>query len=184
MATQIRNLSGRPMPLPFPYGGVIPVGGKAIVNDTFANVLAKLGGLEAVRTFFDLKTTTDTPDHAYGPLTGPYTLSTGVQGRPDGAAVLFRFPVVDNFSFAVDMANSRGVLGVAPNASAIFSLQKNAVQFGTLTFLAGQTVGTFLAALATSFVAGVDILTVVAPNPQDLLLGDLGLTLAGTRTLT
>jgi hypothetical protein len=80
----------------------------------------------------------------------------------------------------VNLAGSFAVLGVAPSANAVFLLQKNGVTFATLTFLAGQTNGSFVAAVATSFTAG-QILSIVAPSPQDLLLADLGFGFAGLR---
>lgn len=115
----------------------------------------------------------------FGGVVGAYDLAGGVMGRPDGNATILRFPTPRAFSLPAALTGSRAVVGVAPSVDSVFSLKKNAVQFGTLTFLAGQVVGVFAAALATAFVGG-DVLTVVAPNPQDLLLADLGFSLAGT----
>jgi hypothetical protein len=49
-----------------------------------------------------------------------------------------------------------------------------------MQFAAGVTTPTFTAATATDFAAG-DVLTIIAPNPADSTLADIGFALAGIR---
>lgn len=82
-------------------------------------------------------------------------------------------------NFALNLADSIGSSRVAAAASAVFSICRNDVQFGTLTFGAGQTVGTFSASVA-AFTES-DVLSVLAPNPADATLSGIRLTLIGYR---
>ena len=109
-----------------------------------------------------------------------YDIAGGISGRPDAGAVLLRLPTPRRINFPIGMTLSRAVLGVAPAAIAVFNVQKNGVTFGTITFAAASLVGVFAAAVAVDF-AETDILTVVAPAPQDLLLADPGFALAAKR---
>jgi hypothetical protein len=61
-----------------------------------------------------------------------------------------------------------------------FSLRKNGTQFATMQFSSGASTATFTAASDTDFAAG-DVLTVIAPNPADSTLADIGFALAGVR---
>jgi hypothetical protein len=49
-----------------------------------------------------------------------------------------------------------------------------------MQFAAGISTATFTAATATDFAAG-DILTILAPNPADSTLADIGFSLAASR---
>jgi hypothetical protein len=74
---------------------------------------------------------------------------------------------------------------VAATAQAVFSLKKAGVEFGTLTFGAGQTTGVFAVAADTVFdgtAAAPVELRLVAPNPQDAALADFAMTLRLNRT--
>ncbi len=99
-------------------------------------------------------------------------------GVPGASAIVFRLPVTRALTFPAGMPFSRAVLLVAPTASTVFSIQKNDVEFATITFAAGAMVGTFTSASDTSLVAG-DILSIVAPGTPDGTAADLGVTLAG-----
>jgi hypothetical protein len=61
----------------------------------------------------------------------------------------------------------------------VFSIEKNGVAFGTMTFAASGTTATFAAASQADFVAG-DVLMVVCPADLNSL-ADLGVALAGFR---
>ena len=54
--TSIRNISGGAMPLPSPYGGMLPAGKSAVVIDTPEQILANLGGPDFVPNVVDLET--------------------------------------------------------------------------------------------------------------------------------
>lgn len=89
---------------------------------------------------------------------------------------LFNRPV----TFAAGLADSRAKCGTASTATAVFSIQKNGVEFGTIAIAASGTTGTFASASGASFTAG-DILDVVGPSPRDATLADMHVTLFGYR---
>src|SRR3990167_1292164 len=82
-------------------------------------------------------------------------------------------------TFVVGLTTSRAKSDVAATAQAVFSLRKNGVEFGTITFAAASTTGVFAAASETIFVDG-DELDVVAPSVMDATLRGLKFLIAGT----
>lgn len=110
----------------------------------------------------------------------PYDVGGTYIDKPADGVIILRFPMPRAMQFPSSMTGSQGVSGVAAAASSVFSLRKNGSQFGTMTFGVGSSVASFAAATATSFAAG-DVLTVMAPSPQDSTLADIGFSLAGTR---
>jgi hypothetical protein len=111
----------------------------------------------------------------------PYDVGGSVGGQPDAGETILRYPFPRAVSFAAGLPGSRGVAGTAPAADATLDLRRNAVSFGTMTFAAASTTATFAVPSEVSFAAG-DVLTVVAPTPQDSALADLGFSFAGTRS--
>lgn len=101
--------------------------------------------------------------------------------KPEAGQRILRVPMVHVVSFPAGLVGSLGSAAIAPTAAAVFSIQKNGVQIGTATFGASQASAVFSFASAVSFAVG-DILSIVAPNPQDATLYDLSLVLVGTRT--
>lgn len=110
----------------------------------------------------------------------PYDIGGTLAGVPTGGSVVLRYPVPRAVRFPAGMANGRGVAGTASGATATFLLRKNGTQFASMQFAAGVTTPTFTAATATDFAAG-DVLTIIAPNPADSTLADIGFALAGIR---
>lgn len=110
----------------------------------------------------------------------PYDIGGTLPGMPTGGSTVLRYPLPRAIQFPAGMTNSRGVAGTASGATATFSIRKNGTQFATMEFEAGISTPTFAAASATSLTAG-DVLTVVAPNPADGALADIGFALAGIR---
>lgn len=110
----------------------------------------------------------------------PYDIGGSVAGQPGLGAVLLRFPFPRAVRFMAGMAGSRGIAADAASATAVFTLRKNGVDFGTMEFAASASVATFTAASDTDFAIG-DILTMVAPNPVDATLADVGFSLVGMR---
>lgn len=102
----------------------------------------------------------------------------GVEGLPAVGSTMYRLLCVRNISFPTNMAGSLSKSEIASTNSAVLSIQKNGTQFATITFDAAGTTGTF-AGVATSFVVG-DVLTVVAPTPQDATLSSIWFNLIGT----
>lgn len=102
-------------------------------------------------------------------------------GRALAGEVVFKAVFGRAVTFPVGLANSRATADVAATgASSIWSIRRNNVQFGTMTFATGASTATFAAATATGFVAG-DILTLVAPNPRNATLSGIAGVLAGNR---
>ncbi len=101
-------------------------------------------------------------------------------GKPVAGEVVMRMITTTEVEFQIDLAGSQAKCDTAPTSDATWSIKKNGVEFATCTFLASQTTGSFIAASATTFSAG-DILTVVAPNPQDATLSSVYMTLTAYR---
>jgi len=106
-----------------------------------------------------------------------YLLSApGVVGNSEK---LFVVAIARTVVFPAGVSGSEAVVGTAPTADAVFSLQKNGVQFGTVTFAASATAGTFSVASDTTFAPG-DVLSVIGPATADATLADVSITLRGT----
>jgi hypothetical protein len=80
-------------------------------------------------------------------------------------------------TFALNLAGSQAAAGGAATGSPVISLQKNGVQFATLTYTG--TTGTFSGS-QTSFAIG-DLLEAVAPASPDATLSHLSITLFASR---
>ena len=128
--------------------------------------IARVNDAEASLEFFD----------------SSYDVGGAYNGAPTADLVLMRFPFVREVMFEAGMSLSKFVAGVAATAETIFSIQKNGVEFATATFAIGAQAATFTCALSTVFGPG-NTLTVVAPNPADATLANLGWCLAGTRNV-
>jgi hypothetical protein len=113
-----------------------------------------------------------------GPVGDNYTLAFAVAGKPR-ASEKFRHEFETTVSFAEDFVGSYASADEASTGTATFSITKNGVEVGTLTFDASDA-GVFAATGGVSFVPG-DILRVVAPATQDATLSDFSITLAGSR---
>lgn len=81
------------------------------------------------------------------------------------------------------LLGSMGVAGVAATGSTSYSLNRNGVQFGTMTFSAASASASFSAASDTVISPG-DIITVVAPTSPDSTLADLTWSLVGYNSLS
>jgi len=110
----------------------------------------------------------------------PYDVGFFFPGTPTNGEILLRLPFVRDVDFPSALTGSQLKAGTAATASTVISIQKNAVEFGTVTVAISGTTGTFAAASPTSFAAG-DILTVVGPASADATLASIGITLKGTR---
>lgn len=117
----------------------------------------------------------------FGSRSVPYDLTFYLSGKPAEAEILYRHIAARNFIILVNMAGSVAKADVAATAETVISCKKNGTQFGTITFAAASSVGTFAAASQTVFAAG-DVLSLHAPATQDATLRDLMLTLTGTRS--
>ena len=100
-------------------------------------------------------------------------------GVPLAGERLFRMVMARAISLPAGLANSHASAEIASTSTAVFSLRKGDVEFGTVTFDASAS-GAFAAAAETQFAAG-DVLNVIAPTSQDAALSDVSITLAGDR---
>lgn len=82
--------------------------------------------------------------------------------------------------FETGLPQSYASAEVAPTSNAVYSITKNGVQFATVTFSAGNSVGTIACPSTTSFSLG-DALRIIAPNPRDDTLSGVAVTLIGSR---
>ena len=106
-----------------------------------------------------------------------YDVPIGIAGKPGAAQSSLQFTIVRAFTLPASLTNSRASAGTASSATVVFSLRKNNVEFGTVTF-ASSAVGTFAAASATAFAAG-DLLTLVSPATAPATIANVSVTLAG-----
>lgn len=109
-----------------------------------------------------------------------YDISFWASGLMENNERLFRLVASRQFNIPVGAPGSVAVARVAANAETVISLQKNGVPFGTITFAAAGTTGTFTIAGTTVFNPG-DFLDIVAPSTADTLLRDTAITLACRR---
>ena len=111
-----------------------------------------------------------------------YDLVAWIQGLPQTGERVFRMVVARAFSLPAGLTDSQASAETAATGTAAFSLTKNDVLFGTVTFTASAT-GVLAAAAETTFAAG-DVLEIIAPASQDATLSDISITLAGDRITT
>jgi hypothetical protein len=85
-------------------------------------------------------------------------------------------------AFTVPSGLTRSTFTATANATGttIFSVQKNDVEFGTITVAAGGVSALFAAASSTSFNGKTDILSVVGPAAGDATLANIGIIISGT----
>lgn len=109
-------------------------------------------------------------------LNAPYDLLCGIVGLPANGEMVLLFVAPRAFRIPANAAGSRLKAGTAATGSSVFSIQKNGVQFLTVTVAASGTTATF-ASSQTDFAAG-DVLRIVAPAIADASLADIAITLA------
>ena len=105
----------------------------------------------------------------------PYDLASAINGKPAVNAVVLNFVAPRSFAIPAGMAGSRARASVNATATTVFTIKKNGVDVGTLTFTAANANGVFAMAAQTAFVAG-DLLTMVAPATADTTLADIAYT--------
>jgi hypothetical protein len=101
-------------------------------------------------------------------------------GTPSEDELLFRYTFTDTVEYPANLGVTQAESLVAATAEAVFSIQKDDVEFATITFEAASAVGTLGASDATTFIAG-ETLSVVAPSAVDSTLSGINITLAANR---
>lgn len=112
------------------------------------------------------------------------SFAVSFRGKPDPGEVLLDYvvPVGATFNLTTAAAgDSRGAVTTNPTASAVFKIQKNLADVGTVTVSTG---GAFTFAITSSpevYVAG-NRLTILAPATQDATMADGAFSLKGLAT--
>lgn len=111
---------------------------------------------------------------------GRYDLSFWAGSRMENDELLFRLVSSRTFWIPAGATNSVADAGTAANAETVLLLKKNNVQFGTITYAASGTTGTFSVAAETVFNTG-DVFSVHGPATADTSLADVSFTIAARR---
>jgi hypothetical protein len=111
---------------------------------------------------------------------GAYRLQGGISRRPLASEEMFDIEMVGDESFPAAFAGSLASADVASTGTAVFNIQKNGSNVGTLTFTASAT-GVFAMASGLSF-SSTDRFRLVAPSTQDATLSGVVYTLKGIRS--
>lgn len=120
--------------------------------------------------------------NAYWTLSGRpsrYDLSTYDTDRPASGEQICKWVAPEGgATFYAGLTDSRGSSDDAATSDAVFSIRKNGVEFGTITFSASASTAVFAAASDAQFDDG-DVLTIIAPSPRDATLSGVSITLVG-----
>jgi hypothetical protein len=108
-----------------------------------------------------------------------YDIALTTTGKPSASAKILNFAATRAFTVPANFANCVARCGTASGADAVFLIQKNTSQFGTLTFPNGSPSGTFSGSSEMSFAVG-DVLRVIAPSTQDGQLSDISISFAAS----
>lgn len=91
-------------------------------------------------------------------------------------AHIFTVPVSFTINFVLSKARSK----VYPTNTFVFTIMKNGINIGTITFSSGTTTGVFSTVSATSFIAG-DTLEIKSQSTSDATFSDISISLLGSR---
>lgn len=113
-------------------------------------------------------------------LVEPFTLVSGWNGKLTANIVLMRAPIPLPITFPANFSGSIAICEVAPTATTDLSIHVDGVSVGTIRFVAGSTVGSFLTSPSVQ-VSVNSIVKIVGPATPDATLENLGITLLGER---
>ncbi len=134
-----------------------------------AGQLVAVNGAENALEFIDPPVT----------VTPIYDVGFAYDGIATAGAVIGRYIFPRAAFLASGASPSQSKADVAATSEVIFTLAKNGGSFGTCTFAAAGSIGTFAVASAVNFVAG-DVVTATV-NIEDATLDGVSMTLAMTR---
>jgi hypothetical protein len=100
-------------------------------------------------------------------------------GKPTAYLVLQSYVFAASATIPAGLSGSRGSAAAAATAATAFSIQKNGMNIGTMTFAASSTTAAFAMSADTVFNAG-DVFAIVAPPISDATLANLAWTVMGT----
>lgn len=110
----------------------------------------------------------------------PYDVTMFSPGLMTASQVLARIVIPRAVTFPSGLTGSYANASAAATASTVLSIQQNGTQVGTITFAAGGNTGTFSFASAITSSAG-DVWQIVGPSGPDATLGNVSITLVGSR---
>lgn len=109
-----------------------------------------------------------------------FVLPISISGVPGSGEVIEGHVFTDQVVFAAGLGSSRARARVAPVGSAVFTITKNDVSIGTVTFAPASSTGTFAMASNQTFAIG-DRIDVVCPDPADAALSGVKISIRGSR---
>jgi hypothetical protein len=112
---------------------------------------------------------------------GLYDMGLFIPGQPAATALVFQFAFPRAVAFPANLTGSTARAATAASFTAAFTLRRNGVNIGGVSFAAGSATGAFTLAGGATFSPG-DLLELLAPSPQDATLADISFTLVGMRT--
>jgi hypothetical protein len=115
---------------------------------------------------------------AYVPLQA-YDVSFYLAGKPGAGAIVFKYVFPRVVSFEDQFAGAKGDCDVNPASTAVYDMHKNGVSIGSISIGTGGVFTFSSDSGGSPSFAADDVLTVIAPNPQDAALEGVGVTLAG-----
>lgn len=117
-----------------------------------------------------------------GPQGGDrYDIGWSDRGKPLSGEILDPWLFTTDVNFPAGLGQSRAKATVAnATGTSIYSLRKNGVEFGTVTFSPGNPDGVVTSSGSIAFAAD-DVMSVVAPNPADPTLSGVVMTITGSR---
>lgn len=111
----------------------------------------------------------------------PYDIAGSINGKPAAAAVVLSFVAVRNFTIPANMTGSLAKVTTVGTSAGVYSIKKDGVEFGKITFAAGGTNGVFTASTATAIVPG-NVITIVAPALADATFANAVFTIMASTT--
>ena len=109
----------------------------------------------------------------------PYDIAIYYPEKPDDNETIVRLKPTRLFSIK-QPTGARAVSGVAADATTAFKIEKNGTQFGTVTFSASSSTGTFTWTGNESFDLG-DLFSITLDGTADADLADISISIPGVR---
>ncbi|GAF69589.1 unnamed protein product, partial [marine sediment metagenome] len=107
----------------------------------------------------------------------PYDIAGQIVGVPDDAAIVLRFIAARNFT--IEQLGTVAMADVASTGTAVLEVERNGLPISLdITFTTSDTGVVEVPTAPVEIVIG-DIITVIAPSPQDATLSDIEFTILG-----
>lgn len=109
-----------------------------------------------------------------------YAVAVFAGGRPRPSELLLRHVFADAINFPTGLTTSEASSGTAANAEAVFTIELNGAEVGTITFAASSDEGVFAAPSPITTADG-DVMEIYGPTSQDADLANVSITIVGDR---